>query len=244
MPNYKTDRRQSAQWAYDLLQHDDWCILDTETTGLDAKDQICQIALIDSKGETLLDTLVRPTRVISPDAMEIHGIANEQVATERFFPEVFVELWRLTQKRQMVIYNAGFDTRLICQSLAAWGLFLAVNGRDRVVAGGGWEPATKPPITLWSYDWINGKPIHCAMHWYSQWCGDWSDYHGNYRWQRLPGGDHTALGDCKATLEVIKRMAASYEPEPPVEEPPKPQRVRLVEMPQIETPEQFEDIPF
>lgn len=29
----------------------------------------------------------------------------------------------------------------------------------------------------------------------------------NYRYQRLPGGDHSALGDARATLAVIKRMA-------------------------------------
>lgn len=27
------------------------------------------------------------------------------------------------------------------------------------------------------------------------------------RWQRLPGGDHTALGDAVACLQVIRKMA-------------------------------------
>lgn len=31
----------------------------------------------------------------------------------------------------------------------------------------------------------------------------------NYRWQRLPGGDHSALGDCWATLKVLQKMAES-----------------------------------
>jgi DNA polymerase III subunit epsilon len=46
------------------------------------------------------------------------------------------------------------------------------------------------------------------MLWYSQWVGERNEYHGDYKWQRLPGGDHSALGDCKATLEVIEAMAA------------------------------------
>lgn len=29
------------------------------------------------------------------------------------------------------------------------------------------------------------------------------------RWQPLPGGDHSALGDARATLAVLKRMAES-----------------------------------
>jgi DNA polymerase-3 subunit epsilon len=42
----------------------------------------------------------------------------------------------------------------------------------------------------------------------------WSDFLGVSRWEKLEGGDHTALGDCRATLERIKEMAAaelSYE---------------------------------
>jgi hypothetical protein len=33
-----------------------------------------------------------------------------------------------------------------------------------------------------------------------------NDYHQFYTWQKLPGGDHSALGDCLATLKVIKDM--------------------------------------
>jgi DNA polymerase III subunit epsilon len=49
----------------------------------------------------------------------------------------------------------------------------------------------------------------CVMRWYSQFIGDWNPKYGNYRWQRLPGGDHSALGDCLATLEVIRTMAST-----------------------------------
>jgi DNA polymerase-3 subunit epsilon len=42
---------------------------------------------------------------------------------------------------------------------------------------------------------------------YAEFVGEWNDYHGNYRYQKLPGGDHTAVGDCRATLKVIKKMA-------------------------------------
>jgi DNA polymerase-3 subunit epsilon len=49
----------------------------------------------------------------------------------------------------------------------------------------------------------------CAMLAYSAWIGEWSSYFGSYKWQRLPQGDHTARGDCLATLELIRRMASS-----------------------------------
>lgn len=47
----------------------------------------------------------------------------------------------------------------------------------------------------------------CAMEAYAEWYGDWSEYHHSYTWQRLAGGDHSALGDCLACLERIKEMA-------------------------------------
>lgn len=50
---------------------------------------------------------------------------------------------------------------------------------------------------------------HCAMIHYSKYKGKWSDYHYSYTFQRLPGGDHSAVGDCLATLKVIHTMANS-----------------------------------
>lgn len=47
----------------------------------------------------------------------------------------------------------------------------------------------------------------CAMEWYAIFYGEWSDYYHSFKWQPLPGGDHSALGDCRATFELIKRMA-------------------------------------
>jgi hypothetical protein len=43
---------------------------------------------------------------------------------------------------------------------------------------------------------------------YSDWVGDWDDYWGNNRWQPL-GGDHRALGDCRAVLRRLAEMGAA-----------------------------------
>lgn len=244
MPNFRKDRQTAALWAHTMLQSEDWCVLDTETTGLDNDAQICQISAVTPLGNPLINTLVRPTIEIPSDAIQIHGITNERVMGAPDFPEIFMQLWQMVGDRQIVIYNAPFDLRMIYQSLKAWGYRLRLEGCDRLVAGSYADGA--PRIMRWTYNWINGQAVHCAMDWFSQWCGEWSNYHGNYRWQRLPGGDHSALGDCKATLEVIRRMAASYQPEPePQSEPVEPKGARLVEMPQVAAgAEQYDDIPF
>ena len=50
--------------------------LDTETTGLDNRAEICEIAVLDPEGCTLLDTLVKPRQPIPQAATDVHGISD------------------------------------------------------------------------------------------------------------------------------------------------------------------------
>lgn len=177
----QSDQDQARAWAAKLLAMPDLLILDTETTGLHGSAEIVQIALIDVAGRVLIDTLVKPTRPIPRDASAIHGITDDKVAFAPTFADVAPQLRELLSGATVVIYNADFDVRLMEQSAQAHQLTI------------------EAPIFAGEYQ--------DAMEMYSQWCGQWSSYHGNYRWQRLPGGDHSALGDCRACLAVLKRMA-------------------------------------
>ena len=51
---------------------------------------------------------------------------------------------------------------------------------------------------------IVARRLACAMSNYASFVGEWNDYHGNYKWQRLPGGDHLAASNYLSTdtLEV------------------------------------------
>ncbi|MDJ0344247.1 hypothetical protein QMK19_28990 [Streptomyces sp. H10-C2] len=42
--------------------------------------------------------------------------------------------------------------------------------------------------------------------------GEWSDFWGNYTWQRLNGG-HRALADCHAVISRLVELAAQPDPE-------------------------------
>lgn len=177
------DRENATIWARSLQERRDWVILDTETTGLSPQDEIVQIAVLGSDGKTLLDTYVCPTRSIPADATAIHGITDADVKGAPRFPEVFDELRRIISGQTVVIYNAVFDLRLIRQTLQIYGVH---------------SPG------------IDEDQVECAMLQYSAWQGElWPG--GGYKWQKLRGGDHTALGDCRATLAVIRRMAGEQE---------------------------------
>lgn len=188
-----TEKEIAAEWAKTLLQRNKWCILDTETTGLDTHAEICEIAVIAPDIPHGWRTYVRPLGGISRNASRIHGIEDRDVQDASTFDQVFLQLMRRVGNKDLVIYNSEFDLQFIKQSLKPHGIQLAFPNSDR----------RKCRI------FTNGGSIHDAMLWYSQWVGEWNDYFGNYKWQKLPGGDHSALGDCKATLEIIKQMAQS-----------------------------------
>ncbi|ENL4046415.1 3'-5' exonuclease [Serratia marcescens] len=167
-------------------------VLDTETTGLDDKAEIIEIAVIDATGKTLLNTLVRPSKPIPAEATAIHGITDEMVKDAPAWPEVSPQLCSLISGKTIAIYNAEYDLRLLEQT-------------DRI-----WKVTPKISVT---------PQIVCAMHEYAEFYGQKSD-RGGYKWQKLTaaaeqqgviieGTPHRALSDCLTTLGIIKAMAGS-----------------------------------
>ena len=90
--------------------------LDTETTGLDANAEIIEISLVTHDGQVLLDTLVKPTRFIPPDAIRIHGITDEMVREAPAWPDVWLSVETIIRGRYIGIYNVEFDLRMMRQS--------------------------------------------------------------------------------------------------------------------------------
>ena len=159
----------------------DWVILDTETTGLDCLAEIVEISIIAADGRVLLDTLVRPLNPIPQVATAIHHITDVMVAAAPTFSQVYAELVEQIQGRMVVTYNAAFDRRMVQQAL---------------------QRSKLPPLS--QVRWT------CAMQQYARYMGEWSPKWQAYRWPRLSGGDHSALGDCRATLRLLQQMAASH----------------------------------
>jgi len=164
-----------------LKNKDGYVILDTETTGLGKNDVILQIGLIDLNGKELMNTFILPTKRkrISKDATSIHGITIKSLQGAPSFIEIYPNLKRLIGKRQVLIYNAQYDERLLEQTAKQDGFKLKALNTD------------------------------CIMGWYSAFVGDWNDYHNSFTWQKLPGGNHSAVGDCQASLKVIEKMAST-----------------------------------
>ena len=176
------EKNNTIQLAREILaQKQNYLILDTETTGLKEKDVIIQMAVIDLNGNVLVDSLVKPLKrkSISREAAAIHGISSKHLQSAPYFADVFYDLIpHLEARKQFLIYNFEFDTRLIRQTFIADG----INYPGK----------------------MHGE---CIMKEYAKFTGQWNTLTNDYRYQRLPGGNHSAKGDCLATLDLIKMLA-------------------------------------
>jgi DNA polymerase III subunit epsilon len=138
---------------------------------------IIELAVIDSGKKSLFNTRIKPTIPITDGAYNVHGISENDLVNCPSFPDVYKQLKAVIENKLVLIYNSDFDAPLLHDNCVKHGL--------------------KP---------IKFKSL-CVMLLYAQWVGEWSDYWGSFRWQKLPGGDHSALGDCVACLDCLEEMA-------------------------------------
>ncbi len=163
----------------------DALVIDTETTGLDARHaRIVQIAGVvvhggNIAGEAALDTLVDPGIAIPPATTAVHGIADKDVAGQPRFAEVAAPLKQAIEGRLVVGYSLGYD--------------LAVLKREHEAAGLAWQA---PPA-------LDVRPLArlvaptLADHSLERLC-DWLAI--------TITGRHTARGDAIATAEVFLKL--------------------------------------
>jgi len=187
-----SDTRQDViTWARQVIETGETLILDTETTGLDAHDEVIQLAIIDMHGNVLLDTLVKPTVCVTPEARTVHGITDQALTDAPDFPDLYDAIAVLLGHRSVLAYNAGFDRRILAQTCATYGL---------------------PPFKVAAWD--------CVMERYARFWGERA-HAGHDKPQSLSTacmqqdiemhGHHNAVQDCLLTLALIKAVAVAEE---------------------------------
>jgi DNA polymerase III subunit epsilon len=203
------DLQDAARQARVWLRSSRTVILDSETTDLDG--YLVQLAVIDTASTVLFDSLINPECLISEGAQRIHGITADQVASAPTWAQVEAEVLAVLGGRRVVVFNQEFDYNVLHNELMRRYGPGPMNWTTEVEHLA-WDAADRAARTR-AEALLRPRRWRCAMEVYAAWCGDWSEYHGSYRWQPLLGGDHTALGDCRATLAVLERMARGVEGE-------------------------------
>ena len=106
-----------------LLGREDVLILDTETTGMGKGAEVIEVAVVNTRGETLLDTLVKPqSSRMNPHAQRVHGITSQMLSSAPSWAEVLPELSELADRRTVLAWNAPFDRGMLAQTSHIWGL--------------------------------------------------------------------------------------------------------------------------
>lgn len=160
-------------------------VVDTETTGVKKRDEVIQIAMIRAKdGEVLLYELVRPTVPCSEGAYEIHRIAPARYARAPQWPAIWPRVRDILAGHRPVAYNSRFDARLVAQTCRAFRL--------------------DQPLATWS-DLMRG----------------YLDFAGLVQAPKFEvvceslgvtnTAAHDAIGDARATLDVLRKIAATEE---------------------------------
>jgi len=173
-------REDAVRWARSLLLKGDFVVLDSETTGLGNPIDFVEVGVLSARGEPLFDSLIKPSCRVEPGASRVHGHTTQSLSGERCFVEVYPDLLDVMWAKRVIVYNASYDRRV-------WDAAVGRLGARAALAG---ELA----------------PWECAMRAFAAYVGERSK-RGGYKNQKLAGGDHTALGDARATLRLIERMA-------------------------------------
>ena len=102
-------------------------ILDTETTGLSAKDghRIVEIGCIEL--DNLIPTskkfhcYLNPERKVSEKAFEVHGYTDDFLSTKKKFKEIADDFINFINNKRLIIHNAEFDLSHLNNELSLLG---------------------------------------------------------------------------------------------------------------------------
>src|SRR5262245_30889538 len=99
-------------------------VLDTETTGLNAKlgDRIIEIGCVEllsrRLGEREFHAYLNPEREVELGATRVHGLTREDLAAKPKFAEVAAAFLDYVRGAELLIHNADFDVEFLNMELA------------------------------------------------------------------------------------------------------------------------------
>jgi DNA polymerase-3 subunit epsilon len=181
-------RLQAINAARELLERQP-VYLDTETTGTESLDEVIEVAMLDTDGQVLYESLVKPQRPISKDAARVHGITEALVYSAPPWEAVWPQVKQALNGRWLAVYNIEFDLRMMRQSCGLHGI--------------PWEAP------------MAGHA--CIMELFAQYFGEVNRRYGGYKWKSLDfagrhfqipqPNSHRARDDSLLSKLVLEKIA-------------------------------------
>lgn len=175
--------------ACDILERNSY-FLDTETTGLGDCSQVIEVGIIDCDENIIFESRYKPTVEIETGAQEVHGISKKSLEKEKIFSDDAKKIKDILLNNFIVIFNSSFDLRLLKNTYEAFDV---------------------------DCEFLNDVKTKCAMYLSAGYYGATNKYGSISLFNvvaaaELEGNDfgaaHSAVGDCRATLAVIKKIAS------------------------------------
>ena len=186
--SHTTTRREAILQAQGFLQTNP-LFLDTETTGLGPQAEIVEIGIVDDTGADIFSSLVRPRGYMDADAARVHGITDAMLIGAPSWTEVWHSALAVLEDRQVGVYNAEFDLRMLKQT----------NSR------------------AWLSWTLLDENFFCLMKLYARFHGDWDSRRGSFRYQSLDKAGqqcgislpnaHRAVDDARLARALLHYMA-------------------------------------
>ncbi|MDG4552069.1 MAG: DNA polymerase III subunit epsilon [Candidatus Contendobacter sp.] len=107
-------------------------VLDTETTGIDPGQghRVIEIGCIELLNRRLtrrrFHVYLQPDRAVDAEAVRVHGLTNDFLASQPRFPDIADEFLRFVRGAELIIHNAPFDLDFLNRELRRC-------GRERMV---------------------------------------------------------------------------------------------------------------
>lgn len=107
---------------YPLLGIDNFVVIDTETTGMTADDEVIELSVVDMDGTVLYDSTFCPVSEVNPFASSVNHLTNECLCDSPLFTDEWSKIKSFIGNKKVLAHNTKFDQRIIKQTLEKYNM--------------------------------------------------------------------------------------------------------------------------
>jgi hypothetical protein len=111
---------EQIHWAQSVLALRNLAFMEIDTTGLQSEDELIRFTLVDKRGQTIEDCLIKPaSRVLTSSVSAINGITPEQLEQEGLeLPTTWKHIQLAVKGRYIISYGQDWDLKVLAQAAA------------------------------------------------------------------------------------------------------------------------------